>query len=762
MNTRITEVSESIAKANAHYRSGNFQDALAVYEQLSTRPEWAKLVWANIALCRKRLDLPIKLSVVVPVFNTGRYLEQCLRSILNQTEASLEVIVINDGSSDDSLDIIQRTMVEDKRVVLINNNKASGNPGSPRNQGIAIANGKYLGFVDSDDWIDADYYERLLGVIEKDDLDMAFASGYTNHLNGESKAVAYDQRHFGGAASELHGYHESFMIWDKVYRTSLIKSHSIELGNTKAAVDVPFIFKSYYLLKKVGFADTKGYHYRRESASSVTVNFRKSSNCDFEIQAYKDVESWCRDARVTVQYENLVKYRKVSSYIYTLSVISSNEFHAFFDKVQPDLKAIESDLIAGISRQLKRWQVFKKFQAITTGDADSYIKTYRDDFPKIPPAIIVKPGNRGTFKSTPVLPTFNLDGAKRGILFFPDWSRSNPYQKLFYASLVQNYGIRVKGYKQEQFVKQVLDENREGFAYIHLHWLHALMNVNREDGADDLLANLKHAKNLGYRIVYTAHNILSHDGEFLDRELRFRRKIAAYFDHVLVHGELAKRRVIDEIGVDPGKIHVMPHGTYQGYYPNHVTREAARQKLGIGHDKFVFQFFGHIKGYKGVDALLDAYKKIRSKRNDVVLLIAGRVSDKESESKILAYAKADASVLLNLGFVTDEDVQHYFNAADIVMLPYKRILTSGAALLSVTFERPIIAPRSGLIPELIENGKQGYLFEDYGDMLALMEQAVDQQRQDAKAWRDKFEFAELNAKLRWPLLTAHPAFRRIF
>ena len=762
MNTKTTEFTDGVVKANALYRSGNYREALSIYKQVALRPGWEQLVRANITLCRKRLNLPIKLSIVVPVFNTGQYLEKCLGSILNQTEVTLEVIVINDGSTDNSLDIIQRAMKQDKRVVLINNNKPSGNPGTPRNQGIAIAKGKYLGFVDSDDWIDHDYFSRLLAVMEKNDLDIAFAAGYTNHLNGESKAVEYDARHFSVPESELHGYHESFMIWDKVYRTSLIKSHSIKLGETKAAVDVPFIFKAYFLLKNAGFADTKGYHYRRESDSSVTVNFRKSSNCDFEIQAYKDVENWCRDNSVPVQYQNLVKFRKVRSYIYTLSVISPDEFRAFFAKIKPELKTIDSDLIFRLSQQLKRPPIFEKFKAITTGDADAYLKAYRDEPPKAVTAVSAKSAGAGGKAAGPIPKTLDVEGAKKGVLFFPDWSHTNPYQKLFYASLAQNFDIRVRGGTTGQFSKKGLDENKENFAYLHLHWLHALMDVTKEDGADDLLSKLKHAKKLGYKVIYTAHNIVSHDGGFLERELRFRRKIAAYFDHVLVHGELAKRRVIDEIGVDEGKIHVMPHGTYQGYYPNHVTRTTARQKLGLGHDQFVFLFFGNIKGYKGVDALLDAYKKIKSKRNDVVLVMAGRVFDKESESKIHAHVSADPNILLKPGFIEDSDVQYYFNAADLVVLPYKRILTSGAALLSVAFERPIIAPRSGLLPELVEDGKHGYLFDGYDDMLALMERAVEQRRKDAKAWVSNFDFSDLNAKLRWPLLTAHTAFSRIF
>lgn len=193
MKINSKELSDGIVKANILYRSGNYQEALSIYEQVASRHGWANLIQANVALCRKRLGLPLKLSVVVPVFNTAKYLEKCLWSILNQTEVSLEVIVINDGSSDNSLDIIHKIMKRDKRIVLVHNNHPSGNPGTPRNQGISIAKGEYLGFVDSDDWIEHDYFSRLIEAIESNNRDIAFASGYTNHIDDDkSEIVTYD------------------------------------------------------------------------------------------------------------------------------------------------------------------------------------------------------------------------------------------------------------------------------------------------------------------------------------------------------------------------------------------------------------------------------------------------------------------------------------------------------------------------------------------------------------------------------------------
>lgn len=706
-------------------------------------------------LRRAHDDTGVKLSVIVPVYNTGKYLERCLSSILNQTERSLEVIVINDGSTDNSLAIIQELMANDPRIVLIDSSEASGNPGTPRNRGIAQARGKYLGFVDSDDWIEADYYRNLLAAADSGDLDMVFAAGYRNFLDGNFRDVRYDARHFNNQGHQLHRYHESFMIWDKIYRTSLVQALGIRLGETKAAVDVPFILQAYYHLQKVGFTrDELGYNYRRESDTSVTVNFRKSSNCDFEIRAYQGVEQWCRTGGVAAQYRDLISFRKVSSYIYTLSVIAPEELPGFFQKIKPELKAIRRELVAQMVQTLKRGHLLEKFDAIVSGDAAAYVKAFRQG-----PG---KPASQPASTSPVDKASFRIDGKAKGILFFPDWSKTNPYQKLFYASLAQNYGLNVRGYKPEHFTRQVLRENREHCDYLHLHWLHALMDITRDDGADHLLAMLDHARQLGYRIIYTAHNIISHDSEHVERERGFRQRAAGFYDHVLAHGDFAKRRLVDELGIDPAKVHVMPHGTYLGYYKNHLSREAARAKLGLAPGKFVFLFFGNIKGYKGIDALMEAFGKLRAQRGDAALVIAGRVFEEDALARLQGHADADANIVFRPGFIDDDEAQHYFNAADLVILPYRRILTSGAAMLSFAFNRPVIAPRSGLMPEFVEDGKHGWLFDDYAGMLALMTRCVADRAEHPTTWADQFDFTDLNARLRWPVLTAHPHFGALF
>ena len=115
-----------------------------------------------------------KVSVIVPVYNTEKYLEKCLNSLINQTLHDIEVICVNDGSTDNSLNILNQYAQKDNRIKIINQeNKMQG---AARNAGTQIAAGEYIGFVDSDDWIDLDYFEKLYNAATKYNLDIALAT----------------------------------------------------------------------------------------------------------------------------------------------------------------------------------------------------------------------------------------------------------------------------------------------------------------------------------------------------------------------------------------------------------------------------------------------------------------------------------------------------------------------------------------------------------------------------------------------------------
>jgi len=124
------------------------------------------------------------ISVIIPVYNTSEYLDKCIDSVVSQTYKDLEIIVIDDCSTDGSSDKLDRWAERDKRIKVIHNEVNCGVSKS-RNNGLLASSGDYIGFVDSDDWIEPDMYEQLLYWIEKTDSDIAFG-GYRRH---EEKAT---------------------------------------------------------------------------------------------------------------------------------------------------------------------------------------------------------------------------------------------------------------------------------------------------------------------------------------------------------------------------------------------------------------------------------------------------------------------------------------------------------------------------------------------------------------------------------------------
>ena len=109
----------------------------------------------------------IKISVIIPVYNVEKYIGQCLDSIVNQTYKNLEIIIVNDGTKDNSMRVVEKYL-SDKRIKIIN--KENGGLSSARNKGMEEVTGEYISFVDSDDWIELDTYERLIKNLTNEDV----------------------------------------------------------------------------------------------------------------------------------------------------------------------------------------------------------------------------------------------------------------------------------------------------------------------------------------------------------------------------------------------------------------------------------------------------------------------------------------------------------------------------------------------------------------------------------------------------------------
>ena len=125
-------------------------------------------------------------SIIVPVYNTAQYLKRCINSIINQTYKNLEIICVNDGSTDGSELILDEFAAKDSRIRIIH--KQNNGESSARNFGLKIMTGQYIGFVDCDDWIEADMYERLVSVAVEKDVDIV-ASSWFKDTDDESVKI---------------------------------------------------------------------------------------------------------------------------------------------------------------------------------------------------------------------------------------------------------------------------------------------------------------------------------------------------------------------------------------------------------------------------------------------------------------------------------------------------------------------------------------------------------------------------------------------
>lgn len=196
-----------------------------------------------------------KISVIIPVYNTEKYLSRCLDSVLNQTFQDIEVVCINDGSTDNSLKILRQYAQKDKRIkIMSQENKGLS---VTRNVGLKNISGKYVSFIDSDDYIDRNYYEWLIGLMEKNDADIVMAGMRTVNNGIISDNITPDimTDDFIEKIKNL----PNGSTCDKLYKTNLFKNLEFPVG--RYYEDNIVLLKIMYIANKVIFTNKVSYYY---------------------------------------------------------------------------------------------------------------------------------------------------------------------------------------------------------------------------------------------------------------------------------------------------------------------------------------------------------------------------------------------------------------------------------------------------------------------------------------------------------------------
>ena len=241
-----------------------------------------------------------KISVIVPVYNAEKFIDKCIESIISQTYKDIELILVNDGSKDNSLKIMKKYEKEYPKLIKIFTQTNQG-VGAARNLGLEHISGKYIFFLDSDDWIESDYLSKLYGDIGKNDI---VISGFKSY-NVDSSLLFVEN-----VKNNPWTKFKYCSIGGKMFLSSLILENNILFRKFKICEDAYFLFECYSKTSKISISESSGYC-RLKNPSSVTHTLNtKKSNSILDVLKCIDTNIDCNNFD-----------KKMLSYFYLKSIV---------------------------------------------------------------------------------------------------------------------------------------------------------------------------------------------------------------------------------------------------------------------------------------------------------------------------------------------------------------------------------------------------------------------------------------------------------
>ena len=247
----------------------------------------------------------IKISVIVPVYNVEKYLDKCLDSLVKQTLKEIEIIVVNDGTKDNSQEIVDKYVKKYPKKVK-SYIKENGGLSSARNYGLKYANGEYIGFVDSDDWVEKDMYEKMYNKAKKSDFDLVVCD--LKYVYDDKKVNAYSNIKNDLSESDI----KNSMIniypaaWNKIYKKDLF-NNGVLFKEKIWFEDVEFLYRLFPYIKSIGVVKEPFYNYvQRQGAITST----------FDKRLYDYIDNWNGIIDYYLKEKFYDKYKKELEYNY--------------------------------------------------------------------------------------------------------------------------------------------------------------------------------------------------------------------------------------------------------------------------------------------------------------------------------------------------------------------------------------------------------------------------------------------------------------
>lgn len=278
--------------------------------------------------------MSLKISVVIPVYNVEKYLRECLDSLINQTYNNLEIICIDDCSKDNSFNILQEYAHVDERIRIFKNEE-NLHAGPTRNKGLEIATGEYIHFMDSDDILELDAYEKLVNILEnnKDIEVLTFGLRKFSNIDGKVKSIDKISNDVTFKVLNIHTNNEILYLWKRSYCNALYSKEFLLNGNIKynsfeCFEDCYFSLQVLLFAKRILITNYILYNYRKDNPASATANWDKHLYCvsgyfNFSKELCQNIEQNLKIKILKWDFDNAFS---ILEYLYVKKLISFADF----------------------------------------------------------------------------------------------------------------------------------------------------------------------------------------------------------------------------------------------------------------------------------------------------------------------------------------------------------------------------------------------------------------------------------------------------
>lgn len=283
----------------------------------------------------------IKVSILVGTYGAERFIEECLDSLVNQTLKEIEIICINDGSPDKSLEIIQRYAKKDKRIKIID--KKNTGYGDSVNRGLDIAKGEYIGIVEPDDFIDLDAFETLYNIAKKEDVEVVksnFYEYYGDVKKDKKVSNMFKKKDLDKVIDPRKNraiFYQPPSIWAAIYKRDFLEKNKIRFLTTPGASfqDTGFNFKVWASARRAYFVKRAFLHYRQDNSNSSVKDSKKIYFIQTE---YDSIEKFLKDNGTLDELGPTMFIAKTGGYIWNLHRLKFKAALEFAGVVKKDYK----------------------------------------------------------------------------------------------------------------------------------------------------------------------------------------------------------------------------------------------------------------------------------------------------------------------------------------------------------------------------------------------------------------------------------------